>query len=187
MYSSGCLQEEFVRIKGGSGLKNLFNYLWEHFSRIICRLCGLVWGTMGLVCLFAAYRVWNYLSELQAFQLVGRGTQIAAVTILLMIGILFCIYAVVQFTWERETALAAFFNKKIPNLVMVVLTYFVFIFILCFLTIGEISLKTRYAVPVLIAGIVLLILDLCTNLGLFPDQWDKSSLIRRIRRRDKKQ
>ena len=70
---------------------------------------------------------------------------------------------------------------------MVVLTYFVFIFILCFLTIGEISLKTRYAVPVLIAGIVLLILDLCTNLGLFPDQWDKSSLIRRIRRRDKKQ
>lgn len=175
-----------MRIRGGSGLKSLFNYIWEHFSRIIGRLCGLVWGAVGLICLFAAYRVWEYLSTLQTFQLMGKGTQIMTVTVILVIGILFLLYAVVQFTRDKDTVLTVFFRKKLPNLVMILLVYLVFIFILCFFTIGEISLKIRYAVPVLAAGVVLLILDLCTNLGLFPDQWEKSPLIRWIRRRGKK-
>ncbi len=167
-------------------MKKIFNYIWEHASLIVCRVCSLVWGVIGLGCLFAAYQLWNYLSSLQTFLPIGKGMEILMVTVVLLFGILFLLYAVVQFTREKDTVLTKLFQKRIPNVILIVFSYIVLIFLLCFFTVGEITLKARYAAPLLIVGIVLLFLDLCTNLGLFPDQWERSALIQWVLRRRKK-
>lgn len=167
-------------------MKKLFNYIWEHASLIVCRICSLVWGVTGLGCLFAAYQLWNFLSSPQPIQPLGKGMEILMVTVILFFGILFLLYAVVQFTREKDNALTKMFQKRIPNVILIALSYIVFIFLLCFFTVGEISLNARYATPLLIVGTVLLFLDLCTNIGLFPDQWERSPLIQWILRRSKK-
>ena len=127
-------------------MKQFFNYVWEHGSLLIRRLCGLVWGAAGVFCLFAAYQQWQYLSAPQAFHLLGKGPEILMIAVVLLLAVLFLLYGAVQMTREKDHALARLFQKKVPN------------------------------------GI----LDLCTNLGLFPDQWEDSPLIRLIARRGRK-
>lgn len=166
-------------------MKNFFNYIWEHASQIVCRICSLVWGLFGLGCLFVAFQLWRYLSLLQTSLPIGRGMVILMVAVVLLFGIVFLLYAAVQFTREKDTVLAGLSRKRIPGIILIVLNYIVFILLLCFLTVGEISLRARYATPLLIAGTVLLLLDLSTNLGLLPDQWADSGFLRWISRHRK--
>ena len=167
-------------------MKSLFENFWLNCSLIIQRLCSLVWGVIGLGCLFAAYQLWRYLSSPQVFQPLKEGIEILLIAVILIFSILFLLYAVVQFTRKKDNGLTRFFQKKAPNVVLIVFNYTVLIFLLCFFTVGEITLRSNYATPLLIVGTVLLILDLCTNLGLCPDQWEKSSVICWIIRRGRK-
>ncbi len=167
-------------------MKQFFNYVWEHGSLLIRRLCGLVWGAAGVFCLFTAYRQWQYLSAPQAFHPLGKGTEVLMIAVVLLLAVLFLLYGAVQMTRERDHALARLFQKKVPNGILVILAYAVFIFVICSFTMGEVALKSKYAVPLQIGAAVLLILDLFTNLGLFPDQWESSPLIRLIARRSRK-
>lgn len=108
------------------------------------------------------------------------------IAVVLLLAVLFLLYGAVQMTRERDHALARLFQKKVPNGILVILAYAVFIFVICSFTMGEVALKSKYAVPLQIGAAVLLILDLFTNLGLFPDQWESSPLIRLIARRSRK-
>lgn len=170
-------------------MKKFFENFWANSSLIVQRLCSLVWGVIGLGCLFAAYQLWKSLSSLQAFLPLGEGIEtliIAVIPVILLFSILFLLYAVVQFTRKKDNGLTRFFQKKAPNVILILFDYAVFIFLLCFLTVGEITLRSKYATPLLIVGTILLVLDLCTNLGLFPDQWERSPVIRWIIRRSRK-
>lgn len=166
-------------------MKRVIDYIWDHCSGIVCRLCGLVWSVMGLACLFAAYRVWGLLAFLRTVQMLGRGMEILIISVIFLSGIVLLLYGVVQCTRGKDISLAVFFRRKIPDRLLFLSAYLILLIILCFFTLGEVSLKTRYAIPVAAASIVLFVLDLSTNLGLFPDQWETSSLIRWIRGRKK--
>lgn len=170
-------------------MKNFFENFWANSSLIVQRLCSLVWGVAGLGCLFAAYQFWRSLSSLQVYLPLVEGAEtlvIVVMAVILLFGILFLLYAVVQFTRKKENGLARFFQKKAPNVILVIVDYAILIFLLCFFTVGEITLRPRYATPLLIVGTILLVLDLCTNLGLFPDQWERSPVIRWIIRHSRK-
>ncbi len=87
-------------------MKQFFNYVWEHGSLLIRRLCGLVWGAAGVFCLFAAYQQWQYLSAPQAFHPLGKGPEILMIAVVLLLAVLFLLYGAVQMTREKDHALA---------------------------------------------------------------------------------
>lgn len=168
----------------------LLNILVDNLTEIIGKLCSVCWAIIGIFCLYTAYELWQFSRVLMdnplGYSMGGdSGIIQGAVLLFCLFGIIFLLYAVKQFKREAHMALACFLQKKVPGLILTILTYGIFIFLMVFFTTGEVSLLPKYARPLQIAGGILLLLDLCVTLRLFPDSWEESTLIKWIGKRRK--
>lgn len=163
----------------------ILDFFIGNMTKIFRILCSICWGVIGLGCLYATCMLWRF-SLVEAGNPMGTDVFKILSVAALLVTILFLLYTVWQAKRESEMGLVRFFRKKVPNLVLTILTYGMLILLVCSFTFGQDSLRPSYAVPVRIVGGVLLLLDLCVNLKLFPDQWEESALVCRIRKYIKK-
>ena len=163
----------------------VLNTLIDNLTGIIGKLCSICWVIIGIFCLYTAYELWQF-SRVLAGVSIDSGVLTILTALFVLFGILFFLYAIVQFWRRSEMAILQFFRRRVPGLILTILTYGIFILLVVFFTVGEVSLRMEYARPLLIAGGLLLFLDLCVRLKLFPDSWDDSALIGWIRKKRKK-
>lgn len=151
-------------------------------TKIFRTLCSICWGIIGLICLYAGWMMWRF-STTELGSPLGADVERFVGVVFFLFAVLFLLYAFRQAKRDSQMALIHVFRKSVPGTILTILTYGVFILLVCFFTMGEISLRPEYARPILIVGAVLLLLDLCVNLGLFPDRWEESCVVRWILRK----
>lgn len=128
----------------------------------IRKICGVIWTLQGIGYLFLVFLLWRSLSSGLPQQILDPIPVLIVLGCIVGLPLLF--YGILQFNREKENAVAGFFARRIPAIVLSAIAYVLSLAGIAFFTVGEIHLKAPYAIPIAVIGLANIAADVLVNI-----------------------